>query len=403
MRASLLISWVCLLSACGSSSSSSTPRDAGDAGGGGEDADGPHATAIALSGGQAHTCLLREGGGEVDCWGLGIFGKRGLVHDIERFPTKVTSLDGQTVTAMASATSVQCVLLASGAVRCWGENAYGQLGNGVTTYSESATPVTGLDAGVSAIAAGTDHVCAIVAGAVQCWGNDYWSQIGDGGKVTTRLVPTKVVGLPAGITLVAPGGMHSCAALSDQIWCWGENAWSQMGDGSAGGGDPSVNIVTTPVRVSGIGAGVTDLSAGYRHTCAVVSGAAWCWGNNEKGQLGDGSNADRNMPVKVSGLPAGVTTIRAGYDHTCAIAAGAMWCWGSNAAGDLGDGSTTDRNVPVPVSGLGAGVTAISVGGATSCAIADGRTWCWGKGGSAIGNTTKEGSIVSTPSRVLGF
>jgi hypothetical protein len=110
------------------------------------------------------------------------------------------------------------------------------------------------------------------------------------------------------------------------------------------------------------GGGVTSISAGGNYTCAVVDGAAWCWGDNVFSTLGDGTSSDRNRPVRASGLQSGVTAVAAGGNHTCAVVAGGLKCWGINYHGEIGDGSTTRRYTPVSVSGLTSGVTAVSAG-----------------------------------------
>ncbi len=138
---------------------------------------------------------------------------------------------------------------------------------------------------------------------------------------------------------------------------------------------------SVPVDVSGLGSGVTAISAGWFHTSAVtVLGGAKCWGVNEHGELGDGTNINRDTPVDVSGLTSGVTSISAGYDDSSAVTtAGGVECWGENGFGQLGDGTTTSSAVPVDVSGLTSGVSALSTGEDYNCAlITTGVVQCWG-------------------------
>ena len=226
-------------------------------------------------------------------------------------------------------------------------------------------------AGAPTIDAGGQFVCAIVDGGLKCWGNGVGGTLGNGGN-TDSSTPVNVSGLASGVTGVSAGGFHACALVSDtSVRCWGEGNEGQLGDNTAYDRD-------TPVTVTGL-TGVTDLAAGGSHTCAVLTaGTVKCWGENYRGQLGDGSNTDRWAPVEVPGLT-GVASIEAGASHTCAVKTdGTARCWGRNFAGMLGDGTETDRTSPVTVSGL-AGVASMSLGSAHTCAVLVGGTVkCWG-------------------------
>ncbi len=167
-------------------------------------------------------------------------------------------------------------------------------------------------------------------------------------------------------------GSHTCVVVTGgTVKCWGRNDAGQLGDGTE-------TTRPTPVAVSGV-ATAKAIAAGYYHTCALLlAGVIDCWGDNTAGELGDGTETRRLTPVAVSGIT-NATAIAAGYAHTCALlASGGVDCWGANSSGQLGDGTETTRVTPVAVSGITTAV-AVSAGAFHTCALlANGRVMCWG-------------------------
>lgn len=328
-----------------------------------------------------HSCATFANAGP-HCWGNNRDAQLGDGSTTHRvLPTPVNGLAGVNVTAVAGSESHTCALVADGSVRCWGQNNRGQLGDGSTTNRTTPVMVTGLAGLVAtAVAVGSGHSCARISdGTLRCWGQNLYGQVGDG-TTTDRSTPVQVEGLAGlNVTAVAAGGSHTCARTSDGVMrCWGGNSSGQLGDGT--NSDRS-----TPVVVSGLsGLQVVAPVAGYVHSCARLSdGSLRCWGDNSYGQLGDGTTSERNAPVAVLGLSGQIVVEAGGGEgHSCArLADGSLRCWGDNNDGQLGDGTTLDRHTPVVVIGL-AGIDAIglAVGGLHNCArISDGTLRCWGE------------------------
>ena len=319
----------------------------------------------AISAGASHTCALTISGG-VKCWGANDYGGLGDGTTINRWmPVDVSGLTSG-VQAIAAGLASTCALTTTGGVKCWGWNDRGQLGDGTTFTRLTPVDVSGLASGIQAIGVGWTHTCAVtMGGAVKCWGWNKYGGLGDG-TTTNRLTPVDVSGLNSVIKVVAAGGGHTCAlTTAGGVKCWGGNDAGQLGDGTT-------TNHWTPVDVSGLTGGVQAVAAGGYDTCALTTaGGAKCWGFNALGQLGDGTTTDRWTPVDVSGLTSGVQAIAAGGGpNTCALTTGGgVKCSGRNNRGQLGDGTTTDRSTPVDVIGLNSSVQTIVPGGAfTLCA-----------------------------------
>ncbi len=303
-----------------------------------------------------------------------------------------------------------CGLNSSGGIKCWGVNDSGQLGDSSLTASTVPVTVTGLASGALQVAAGRAHACAVVSGgAVKCWGKNTYGQLGDN-STTTRNSPVDVSGLSSGVSRVFAGSEHSCALKTNgALVCWGRNQTSQL-SGTGASTCAGENCSLVPLTV--YGSGVLDAAAGSYHTCAVVTGgAATCWGNNYYGQLGNNSTSDSASPVSVTGLSSGVTQITAGNVHSCALNSdGEVLCWGANGAYELGyesvsvcDGGMIDcSKVPDYVTESGgsnvSSIAQISTSplGSHNCAVTlTGGARCWGSNiNQELGNTASDDCLA---------
>jgi hypothetical protein len=223
-------------------------------------------------------------------------------------------------------------------------------------------------------ATGSDHTCAIKTNqTLWCWGQNYAGQLGDG-TVTDREAPRKVSGDSYDWSTVAIGGEFGCAIKTDRkLWCWGHNHAGQLGDGTSTGGRPRPHQIGTADTW-------VQLDTKDSHSCGIRAGRTlWCWGLNQSGQLGDGTNVSRFVPTKI-GAADDWSSVDTGGDHMCATKTNrTLWCWGLNRYGQVGDGTLTNRKTPRQI-GTATSWKTVRVGLFHTCATKTDRTlWCWGK------------------------
>lgn len=345
---------------------------------------------MAIAAGRAHTCAIR--GGALYCWGENRYGQLGLADEANQPAPKAIVLPGRgTVTAVAAGESHTCAVR-GGALYCWGEETFGQLGSDEqvegTGFRVVKLPGSGA---VTSLIAGWSHTCAARGGALYCWGDNFYGQLGLGNTNWHEGVKAIVLPGSGAVTAVAAGESHTCAARGNALYCWGRNDRGQLGTGST-------TRYTTPQGISLPGEGsVTALATGAQgHTCAVRGGALYCWGLSDYGQVGAGDDATHDAPQEVV-LPGRgeIGAIATGLLHTCAARGDGLFCWGRNAFGELaqpepGNLAFFDRPQPVNLAGSGR-IGAVSTGRLHTCAIRGGALYCWGRndaGQLGLGNQT---------------
>ena len=341
--------------------------------------------ATAITTGPGHTCALHQTG-TISCWGNNEYGQLGSRTDTWKssVPVNVVGItDATAITAGGGITGADeghtCALRQTGTISCWGDNGYGQLGNG--TDNDSSVPVkAGGITDATAITTGDGHTCALrQTGTISCWGNNDYGQLGNRTDTRRSWVPVNVVGITDATAITAGGGItvavdgHTCALHQDgTASCWGNNEYGQLGNRTD-------TDYWMPMEVVSI-AETTAINTGGGHTCALhQDGTISCWGNNEYGQLGNGTDNDSSVPVKVVGIT-DATAINTGREHTCALhQTGTISCWGKNSDGQLGSRIDTRRSwVPVEVTGI-TDATAINAGREHTCALHQtGTISCWG-------------------------
>jgi alpha-tubulin suppressor-like RCC1 family protein len=396
-----------------------------------------------------------------------------------------------TVTQVSAGGYHSCAVTTGKTVYCWGDNRFGQLGNGSTT--QSLVPVRVCAAGVTdtagkcgnqflsgvvQVSTGDFHSCAVTdtgtGGTVYCWGDNRFGQLGNGEEGTfddKSLVPVRVCAAGvtdtagkcgnqflSGVVQVSAGGYHTCAVTDTgtggTVYCWGWNGSGQLGNGEEGTFDDKSfrpeSVVAGEQSDGDVLSGVVQVSAGGYHTCAVrdtgTGGTVFCWGRNDEGQLGNGSTTQSLVPVRVCAAGvidtagkcgnqflSGVVQVSTGDFHSCAVTdtgtGGTVYCWGSNYYGQLGNdqgGTSNDKSlVPVRVCAAGvtdtagkcgnqflSGVVQVSAGGYHTCAVRDtgtgGTVFCWGRNdegqlgiGSSDGPDECERSCSKVPVRVV--
>lgn len=273
------------------------------------------------------------------CWGQNNDGQLGNGYanttTVVMSPPSTDLVTG--VAQVVTGTFFTCVLLiANGSVQCFGEGAYGQLGTG-STANVLSCPSASVLSGATWIGSGpsSHHACAVLSnGSLYCWGYNVYGQVGNNDTSGANVLsPAPVVGLGSGVATVGGGQYDTCAVLSNgSVRCWGYANAGQVGNGI-------VVSVLAPPSSDLPGLNAVQVSAGQYHTCVIlVSTGLRCWGGNNYGQVGQPSNVPWLTSPPSTDLIIGVTQVSCGQYHTCALmsATSGVRCFGINANGQLG-------------------------------------------------------------------
>jgi alpha-tubulin suppressor-like RCC1 family protein len=326
--------------------------------------------------------------------------------------TQIVALD-RVLTTIDAGTGFTCGVANLGRGYCWGLSEVGQTGAVPDSLCFPQTPITDgpppcilppkrmnrPELSFTTISAGGDFACGITtAQLLYCWGDDTEGQVGNGAELSGN-EPRPATVKSERFTQVSAGRHHVCALnLTGRAYCWGADGRGQLGD------NRTVNS-TTPIPISDSTLVFRSISAGDSHTCGVTTtGSAYCWGEGAQGQLGNGTGIFSDAPVLVNGSNS-FMTISAGRAHTCAVdTAGSVLCWGDNSFGQLGTGVAGGLQ-PTPIAVTGAsGFSAISAGDDHTCGISSSQVTCWGRSDfGQVGDGTVSSHNVASPSVVAGL
>lgn len=314
------------------------------------------------------------------CWGDNSFGQLGDGTVTTRsIPVPVIGLTG--IVDVYAGGNTTCAVLSTGVTKCWGQNANNSISSAATPYFSSPTNLQGLKGTPKRLSLGKTHTCAMFNQSTpQCWGQNGNRQLGIGSSVSSVTVPTNVTVMPASTnSYVVAGDGFTCGTTNDgtrdRIQCWGKNSSGELGNGNA------LNSSSpTDIAIQGAIPRSATLYTYGANTCSWTELGVLCWGPDTFGQRGDGAVVSPHVATWVSGIDAMTNYISVGDGFACAVDLNEVTlCWGKNDRGQLGNGTKQNADAPVSVKNLRVGMIQSHSGGNFSCSLNDdGVMMCWG-------------------------
>ncbi len=334
-----------------------------------------------VSAGDLHSCGLTSDN-RAYCWGHNWAGQLGDGTRTDHL-TPMPVVTEQRFRQISAGWATTCAITTDSRAYCWGKNG-GQIGDGTSQERWTPTPVA-TTTRFRQIATGQDHTCAVGYDDLlpYCWGDNHYGQLGEGSQ-NPHLTPLAAAG-KLRMREVHTAAYHSCGVTTGNVpYCWGWNESGQIGQSTPG------TYHTTPTRVRG-GLLFRTMTTGWYHSCGVTTGSrVYCWGRGLEGQIGDGTTTTRFAPRAVASTML-FDRVTGGGFFTCAESqANKAYCWGANNIGQFGDGSTTSRYKPTLAAG-GLSVAQLSAGHGHACAktpASEGYCWGWNYYGQVGDGTT---------------